>query len=190
MVAVIAAIGGESRRTVAPARQVLRARQVQRRPAAAPAARAGQRPLAGTAGRARRDRSWCAWAWDPWPMIWRPNCWCASCATRKSMPANVDRGFEARCRRPEAADAVSIVYVVSAFPSEERSRGEATAEEMRRRFPHACIVAVLLPGMLLQPEGRGRQHTRSRQSGGFAGPRRANLPRLAPRRRQIKTSRG
>lgn len=53
---------------------------------------------------------------------------------------------------PEAADAVSIVYVVSAFPSEERDRGEATAQEMRRRFPKACIVAVFLPGMLLQPE--------------------------------------
>ena len=53
---------------------------------------------------------------------------------------------------PGAADAVSIVYVVSAFPSEERSRGDATAEEMRRRFPQACIVAVYLPGMLLQPE--------------------------------------
>jgi hypothetical protein len=53
---------------------------------------------------------------------------------------------------PGAADAVSLVYVVSAFPSEERGRGEATAEEMRRRFPHACIVALLLPGMLLQPE--------------------------------------
>jgi hypothetical protein len=23
---------------------------------------------------------------------------------------------------------------------------------MRRRYPHACIVAVFLPGMLLQPE--------------------------------------
>jgi len=53
---------------------------------------------------------------------------------------------------PNAADAVSIIYVVSAFPSEERGRGEATAEEMRRRFPSACIVAVFLPGMLLQPE--------------------------------------
>jgi len=53
---------------------------------------------------------------------------------------------------PEAADAVSIVYVVSAFPSEERSRGDATAAEMRRRFPRACIVAVFLPGMLLQPD--------------------------------------
>jgi predicted PurR-regulated permease PerM len=56
---------------------------------------------------------------------------------------------------PNAADAVSIVYVVSAFPSEERERGDATAEEMRRRFPQACIVAVFLPGMLLQPETEG-----------------------------------
>jgi predicted PurR-regulated permease PerM len=53
---------------------------------------------------------------------------------------------------PNAAEAVSIVYVVSAFPSEERSRGEATAEKLRQRFPQACIVAVYLPGMLLQPE--------------------------------------
>src|ERR1700723_3828524 len=56
---------------------------------------------------------------------------------------------------PNAADAVSIVYVVSAFPSEERSRGEATADKMRARFPQACIVAVFLPGMLLLPEGAG-----------------------------------
>jgi len=56
---------------------------------------------------------------------------------------------------PNAADAVSIVYVVSAFPSEERERGDATAQEMRRRFPRACIVAVFLPGMLLQPEAEG-----------------------------------
>jgi predicted PurR-regulated permease PerM len=56
---------------------------------------------------------------------------------------------------PEAADAVALVYVVSAFPSEERSRGEATAEELRRRFPRASIVSVFLPGMLLQPEPGG-----------------------------------
>jgi predicted PurR-regulated permease PerM len=53
---------------------------------------------------------------------------------------------------PNAGDAVAMVYIVSAFPSEERERGEATADELRRRFPHACIVAVFLPGMLLQPE--------------------------------------
>jgi predicted PurR-regulated permease PerM len=51
-----------------------------------------------------------------------------------------------------AAAAVAIVYVVSAFPSEERGRCSATADKMRVRFPHARIVAVFLPGMLLQPE--------------------------------------
>jgi hypothetical protein len=29
--------------------------------------------------------------------------------------------------------------------------GKATAEEMRRRFPHACIVAVFLRGLLSPP---------------------------------------
>ena len=53
---------------------------------------------------------------------------------------------------PNAAEAVSIVYVVSAFPSEERSRGEATAEKLRQQFSSACIVAVFLPGMLLQDD--------------------------------------
>jgi predicted PurR-regulated permease PerM len=56
---------------------------------------------------------------------------------------------------PNAAEAVSLVYIVSAFPSEERVRSDTTAQEMRRRFPQACIVAVLLPGMLLQPEIEG-----------------------------------
>jgi predicted PurR-regulated permease PerM len=51
---------------------------------------------------------------------------------------------------PNAAEAVSIVYVVSAFPSEERSLGDAAAEKLRLRFSTACIVAVFLPGMLLQ----------------------------------------
>jgi predicted PurR-regulated permease PerM len=46
---------------------------------------------------------------------------------------------------------VSMVYIVSAFPSEERRRGESTAEKVRQRFPGACVVTVFLPGMLLQP---------------------------------------
>lgn len=58
-------------------------------------------------------------------------------------------------RPPNAAQAVSLVYVVSAFPSEERSRGEATAERLRKEFPKACIVAVFLPGMLLQEHEAG-----------------------------------
>jgi hypothetical protein len=53
---------------------------------------------------------------------------------------------------PNAAEAVSMVYVVSAFPSEERGRGEAAAEKLRQRFSNACIVAVFLPGMLLQED--------------------------------------
>jgi predicted PurR-regulated permease PerM len=56
---------------------------------------------------------------------------------------------------PNAAEAVSLVYVVSAFPSEERNRGDATVEKLRERFSHACIVAVFLPGMLLQTDGPG-----------------------------------
>ena len=57
-----------------------------------------------------------------------------------------------------------MVYVVSAFPSEERVRGDATAQEMRKRFPNACIVAVYLPGMLLQPE-TGLEHPDHRSHG-------------------------
>jgi predicted PurR-regulated permease PerM len=53
---------------------------------------------------------------------------------------------------PNAAEAVSLVYIVSAFPSEEREHSDSIARDMRSRFPQACIVAVLLPGMLLQPE--------------------------------------
>src|SRR5271170_7839395 len=56
---------------------------------------------------------------------------------------------------PNAAQAVSIVYIVSAFPSEERNFGEATAKKLRQEFPNACIVAVLLPGMLLQEDEVG-----------------------------------
>jgi predicted PurR-regulated permease PerM len=56
---------------------------------------------------------------------------------------------------PNAADAVSLVYIVSAFPSEERERSDQVAQEIRGRFPQACIVAVLLPGMLLQPGVEG-----------------------------------
>jgi predicted PurR-regulated permease PerM len=56
---------------------------------------------------------------------------------------------------PHSAEAVSLVYIVSAFPSEERARGEEVAIELRRRFPQACVVATFLPGMLLQPDPSG-----------------------------------
>ncbi len=52
---------------------------------------------------------------------------------------------------PEAAPgSVSMVYLVSAFPSSERLRAESTAAEIRRRFPGAFLVTVFLPGLLLQ----------------------------------------
>jgi predicted PurR-regulated permease PerM len=58
-------------------------------------------------------------------------------------------------RAPPPADAsagsISVVYLVSAFPSEERERGESVAEVIRQRLPSACLVTVFLPGMLLQP---------------------------------------
>ena len=53
---------------------------------------------------------------------------------------------------PEASpDSVAIVYLVSAFPSEERERGETVASNVRQRFPGSCLVTVFLPGLLLQP---------------------------------------
>jgi predicted PurR-regulated permease PerM len=60
---------------------------------------------------------------------------------------------------PNAAEAVSIVYVVSAFPSEERGRADEASEQLRERFPHACLVAVFLPGMLLQADEEGAAAT-------------------------------
>jgi predicted PurR-regulated permease PerM len=72
---------------------------------------------------------------------------------------------------PNAAEAVSIVYVVSAFPSEERSRGDEAAEKLRQRFPNACLVAVYLPGMLLQDDedGAGESMRDADKSAGSLG---------------------
>jgi len=50
-----------------------------------------------------------------------------------------------------SAQNISMVQLVSAFPSAERQQCRAVAEGVRRRFPTACIVAVLLPGTLAQP---------------------------------------
>jgi predicted PurR-regulated permease PerM len=53
---------------------------------------------------------------------------------------------------PPAAlpESVSVVYLMSAFPSEERKRGESVAARVRERFPSVRLVTVFLPGMLLQ----------------------------------------
>jgi len=54
---------------------------------------------------------------------------------------------------PEVSrDGISMVYIVSASPSKERENSAMVSAEMRRRFPDACILAVLLPELLTLPE--------------------------------------
>ncbi len=53
---------------------------------------------------------------------------------------------------PQASPAsISMLYLVSAYPTEARKSADSVAEQLRRRFPSACLVSVFLPGMLLQP---------------------------------------
>ncbi len=47
-------------------------------------------------------------------------------------------------------DSIAVVYLVSAFPSDEREQSEAAAANIRRRWPKARLVTLFLPGMLLQ----------------------------------------
>jgi predicted PurR-regulated permease PerM len=57
---------------------------------------------------------------------------------------------------PESSpESVSMTFIVSAYPSEERAQGVMVAEELRRRFPKACIATVYLPGMRSQPDSLG-----------------------------------
>ncbi len=52
---------------------------------------------------------------------------------------------------PEAVQAgVSMVFLVSAYPSHERAVAADVALEMRKRWPFSSLVTVFLPGMLLQ----------------------------------------
>jgi len=46
---------------------------------------------------------------------------------------------------------VAMVYLVSAYPNEERKGAESAAAEIRARFPSVPLVTVFLRGMLLQP---------------------------------------
>jgi predicted PurR-regulated permease PerM len=55
---------------------------------------------------------------------------------------------------------VAVACLVSAFPSDERERGEDVADLVRRRFPAIRLVTVFLPGMVLQP-GRAIDTIRS-----------------------------
>ena len=52
---------------------------------------------------------------------------------------------------PEAVPgSVSMVYVVSAAPGEERKAADAAVVEIRARFVGALLVAVFMPGLALQ----------------------------------------
>jgi len=50
-----------------------------------------------------------------------------------------------------SADIIAAIYLVSAFPGEERENAEEVVQTLRHRLPNARVVSVLLPGMLLQP---------------------------------------
>jgi predicted PurR-regulated permease PerM len=69
---------------------------------------------------------------------------------------------------PESSpESVSMAFIVSAFPSEERAQGVAVAEELRRRFPKAGIATVYLPGMRSQPDVPGGVPNVDRQATSF-----------------------
>jgi hypothetical protein len=55
-----------------------------------------------------------------------------------------------------SSQSISLVYLVSAYPSEERERGAEVAADLRRRFAHAGLISVFLPGMILPPEPSAR----------------------------------
>jgi predicted PurR-regulated permease PerM len=67
---------------------------------------------------------------------------------RHFSPADVAAGL------PPGADpdGVSIVYLVSAFPSPERERADSISRQIRELFPRAYLVRVFCPGVTAQPE--------------------------------------
>jgi predicted PurR-regulated permease PerM len=69
---------------------------------------------------------------------------------------------------PESSpESVSMAFMVSAFPTEERAQGVAVAEELRRRFPKACIASVYLPGMRSEPDVPGALPNVDREATSF-----------------------
>jgi predicted PurR-regulated permease PerM len=52
---------------------------------------------------------------------------------------------------PEAVPgSVSMVFVVSSAPGDERQAASAAMEQLRARFAHALLIGVCLPGLVLQ----------------------------------------
>ncbi len=63
---------------------------------------------------------------------------------------------------PPGADpvGVSIVYLLSAFPSPERDRADSLIERVQELLPYACVVRVLCPGVTAPSEpGEGTHNT-------------------------------
>lgn len=54
---------------------------------------------------------------------------------------------------------IAAVCLVSAFPSKQRQRVAEEIAEIRRKLPHAHIVTVFLPGILLQPGSAAAANT-------------------------------
>jgi predicted PurR-regulated permease PerM len=74
---------------------------------------------------------------------------------RHFSPAELDAGL------PPGADpdGVSIIYLVSAFPSPERERADSLDQHAREMFPHAHVMRVFCPGVTALPnigESAGR----------------------------------
>ncbi|WP_430391026.1 AI-2E family transporter [Dyella sp. 20L07] len=61
--------------------------------------------------------------------------------------------FEAESHPEATPDAVAMLYIVSADPSGERGDCDTLAADLRRRFPGAHIVALLLPEPLAHGDG-------------------------------------
>ncbi len=67
---------------------------------------------------------------------------------RHFSPADLDAGL------PQGADpeGVSIVYLVSAFPSAEREQADSISQQVHELFPCGLVVRVLCPGVTGLPE--------------------------------------
>jgi predicted PurR-regulated permease PerM len=152
IVAVIAAIGGESHRLARRRRRVSVLDQ-------------------SSAGRLlRQQREQLSGRWQG-PLIVPPGS-VVLCVSLGSIPDDLatellvrilrDRTVDARHvslgdlrGRPPAEsspDSISLVFLVSAFPNQERQGADSAAEHLRSRFPGVSLVTVFLPGMLLQPQ--------------------------------------
>src|SRR5271165_1815039 len=73
-------------------------------------------------------------------------------ALLKEMVAAGHLGEVANAPLAGAVQGVSMVQLVSAFPNREREAVDTVVLDLRRRYGHACIVAVLLPGILPQSD--------------------------------------